>query len=430
MRSGIMIIFMIICTSSIAGGEISISISCYNNDDVMSIGMSGENVEYSGFVLLEPDYISYKNGGTSTFPESRYSFSASLNGNGVFSSASTDSGTFKWGADISAGYDEGDRKESMQLSASHAVVDGELWSQYGNELVRGESELTTIGAKYKETVNIEKQTLKALGMGEIEPDPVDDGEQEPLEDPVIVPVEALVKLSGFIGCVQVGPVLEGSEESDAEPIMDYSGQTSSTDTASSSGSSWSTGGIFSTNSNAQPDSVASATDSQLVGFFQQIKVDGGSAGGSMKTAVLGDLSGIWKFGINGEGKSSYSFGMGTEGISTGTSSSTLQMEGSATNIPKQVLPPGQVVVTEYTLPEPDYYGDLAKVKTEEFYSTYPSSSGIIPPTSTYLLDQEVYLGTPVVLPDTNKNSAYTFTTGEYYRMNMGFTVGGFAAGWR
>ncbi|MEM2097632.1 MAG: hypothetical protein QXI70_05690, partial [Methanothrix sp.] len=163
--------------------------------------------------------------------------------------------------------------------------------------------------------------------------------------------------------------------------------------------------------------------SDIKGFSQMITVSGKGTDGYIDTKIYVDSSAIWTVGVKSD-EEKFVFGMGTEGTSL-SGTSMLKMEGAAASIPKQILPPGSVEVKKSPVPSgPDYYETLVNEKINEFYSEYPTSSGIEPPTAYYQMENQASL---LSIPATSTtNSVSGGSSGDYFLMNMGFTsfIGG------
>ncbi|MEM2097631.1 MAG: hypothetical protein QXI70_05685, partial [Methanothrix sp.] len=202
---GILIIASVIMP--VASGDVSISIGCYNNEDVLSIDISGENFGYGGMLMLEPDFMWYQNGGSSTYPESWYSFSASLNGESLGSGARTNSGGFKWSAELGSGWMGDDRANAFELSAKHMVKDGELDTFAKSPTISTTESISAVDAVYMESIASGREQFSLKGYGRTSADTRE--RSKPSTDPspqVIDPLPAYIKLTGQVQYLEVGPI--------------------------------------------------------------------------------------------------------------------------------------------------------------------------------------------------------------------------------
>ncbi|MDI9616605.1 MAG: hypothetical protein QFX31_04480 [Methanothrix sp.] len=369
-------------------------------------------------LMLEPDFMWYQNGGSSTYPESWYSFSASLNGESLGSGARTNSGGFKWSAELGSGWMGDDRANAFELSAKHMVKDGELDTFAKSPTISTTESISAVDAVYMESIASGREQFSLKGYGRTSADTRE--RSKPSTDPspqVIDPLPAYIKLTGQVQYLEVGPI--PSTTNQVDQLLPVGSQSTGTNSEQLSAADRGSNPVVTSSSTAS----SGISLSDIKGFSQMITVSGKGTDGYIDTKIYVDSSAIWTAGVKSD-EEKFVFGMGTEGTSL-SGTSMLKMEGAAASIPKQILPPGSVEVKKSPVPSgPDYYETLVNEKINEFYSEYPTSSGIKPPTAYYQMENQASL---LSIPATSTtNSVSGGSSGDYFLMNMGFTsfIGG------
>ena len=157
------LLLLIMCLTAL-GGAISISMDFYNSQDSVSMGLSGENLNYAAVAQLKPDSLLFDNGGSSTQPQCSYDYHVTFDGQTIESGAQTNNGVFSWATVVDAD-SRGDGSRTFTVSAQNAVKDGTLKSHYGNPDLKVDATTHAVKSVYMQTAGITPNTLVMQGSG-------------------------------------------------------------------------------------------------------------------------------------------------------------------------------------------------------------------------------------------------------------------------
>ncbi|MBN1236596.1 MAG: hypothetical protein JW999_11215 [Methanotrichaceae archaeon] len=174
MKTKLSIIIMMFLLTD-ASADVSFSCSIYNSDDYSSQSISGENITFDGNAMLDGESVSLQGGGSSTSPQSSYSYGLSFNDDQMEAWAQTDSGHLAWGGKAIAWCDV----SNASVSSKSAVSDGSLTTNYKNSNIQVTSQVETIGSKFQDTARISPNSIFSQGIGIT--DAVSDGSEISLD---------------------------------------------------------------------------------------------------------------------------------------------------------------------------------------------------------------------------------------------------------
>ena len=359
-------LFLLIMCLTALGGAISVGVDLYNSQDSMSMGLSGENLNYAAVAELKPDSLLFDNGGSSTQPQCVYDYHVTFDGKTLGSGVETNNGVFSWNTLVDAD-SKGDGSRAFSLSPKYAVKDGTAKSHYENPDLKVTTKTQAINSAYMQTAAITPDSLSMQGSGGT------------LKD-----INAVDSIS-----------TNANANNDGQ-----SGEGTSTESAKLAES--------------DPLTVAPTGDNtvSIQGVNQVIRVTGADRSGSIITQALGETNVAWMDKIVSN-PSELKFGTAVQGISK-YQLSALGMEGKATNFPTQILPPGNVKITSKTQTELNLE-NLQKYMDEqdkEFSEKYP---GPITEPLWYYLDEKAFVNPIPPDPSAPKNVPQ-----DYYMMTMSF----------
>jgi hypothetical protein len=392
------IVLIISLIPSLASAEVSLILDGYNSQDSMAMSLVGQNLDFGGLLYLEPQTLIFKSGGASNDPDGFYDFNIRFNDDEIPISADAVSGGFAWMAEIKtplvpySAYPD----ELFAVNAKHLVYNyGTLKSAYGNNNIKADEYVRTLGAAYEEAIGITPDGLQSKGAGTVYGDvtppkePVSESPQPDLSD-------GFVSMSNGYVNVQRGPATQ-TDNSYEKP--DHSKTDSPTDNSAGEGET---------------------QDGR--GFEHRIRVDGLNDWGWIRTDIEseGDVSATWNCGVNSEG-SDIAFGVGVDGMSE-DAMKVLLMEAEGSDIPYQ-SDSAHVKIdfsTESELELEEYY-QYASAQKEDFYEDYPSDETSDEPWTWYYVNQNVF-----VVSSEEENSPETeegeTATPELFQMMMGFYI--------
>lgn len=318
-----------------AGASVDLQMGYYNSNDDTSMSLEGSNLNFGSTCTLLPQSIEYNNGGASIQPRTEYSYSLSLNGETAFSSAETDSGMFAFQGSVKAGGYKNDNL--LKVSAKSGVKDGHLKTAYGNDEFMVQEEVEAENSVYEQRADLDPNSVSSTGFGS-----------------TLTPVPGLAENLMARSTGQAAPSTEDAGSSTTERReqgVEYSLQVQNV-----------------------RDEREGYVDANVMGLTEA----------QLATQV--------KFG--GEG---YLFGTKMRGIGFAPIDD-LSMEGQATGLPIQTLPPGDVEISYRDPPSSDEpepweeYTDLVDEESEKFDSEYPGEST---PALWYYLNNEFQIEVPV-----------------------------------
>jgi hypothetical protein len=390
---------------------VSVEISGYNDFDEMSVSMEGSNLDYGGAFILYPNGISYMNSGKSSFEECDYSFSMTFNGRTLSSSSETDSGAFGWKASMLSDHSDEEGKSNFGLSGQNMVKDGELSTAFGNSDQTAQELVKVNGAQFVEQFQISDTNIDVNGKGATKP--IDF--TQPIDDPDPDYEIATVEMTGSYQSVKVGPV--GSQSS-SQSDSTFSPTNSDVSTNLPGTIVSSIGPSSSTNNQNPPSSI----DNLDQGFSQDINSNGNGNWGHLFTDIQGQTQAKWITQIKCVSPDDQSLGMQVQGVSK-NAEDTLYMEGQAPNIPKQILPPGDITVTATSASEQTNANaiDISK-EGQDFYNEYPASTET-KPVSWYSFDNSAIINP--IMDGASGASTYTPTQVAFYGMQMAIQSGNY-----
>lgn len=332
-------IITVVTASCMISAEASVDLHMgyYNSNDDMSMSLEGSNLNFGSFCVLMPQSITYDNGGGSNQPRTEYSYSLALNGDTTYSSAETDSGMFSFSGAVRAGGYNNDNL--LKVSARSGVKDGHLNTAYGNDDFRVQETVEAEGSVYQQKAELDPKTVSSSGFGS-----------------TLEPVLGL-----------------------AENLLARS-----------------TGKIDAATAHAEED----APEGQDQGIQYSINVQNTRSG--KQGYVDSNVMGLTELQLASQVKfedERYLFGAKTRGIGFAPIDE-LEMEGQATGLPVQTLPPGDVEISYEDIPitdepEPwDEYFELVEEESEKFDSEY---SGKSTPALWYYLNNEFVNEVPVYI---------------------------------
>jgi hypothetical protein len=402
-----MLILALFLSISAANAVVSVEISGYNDEDEMSVSMDGSNLNYDGAFSLYPDGISYLNSGESSFDECDYSFSMTFNGRTLSSSSETDSGAFGWKASMLSDQSDEEGKSNFGLSGQNMVKDGELSTAFGNSDQTAQELVKANGAQFVEQFQIDDASMDVNGKGATKPIEI----SQPIDDPDPDYEIATIEMKGSYESVKVGPV--GSQSS-SQSDSTSSPTNSLASTNLPNTNIVSTIGPSSSTNNQNPPS---SDDNLDQGFSQDIDSNGNGNWAHIFTNIQGQTQSNWITQIKCIAPDDLSLGMQVLGVSK-NGKDTLYMEGQAPNIPKQILPPGDIVVTTQTNANAI---DISK-EGQDFYNEYPASTET-KPVSWYSFDNRGIINP--IMDGASGASTYTPPQVAFYGMQMAIQSGNY-----
>lgn len=146
------------------GEAISLNMDFYNSQDSVSMGLSGENLNYGAVAELKPDSLLFENGGSSTQPQCFYDYHVAFDGQTIESGAQTNNGIFSWSTLVDAD-SKGDGSRTFRVSPSAAVKDGTLKSHYSNSDIKVDTTTIAIKSTFKQIAGITQATLNIADSG-------------------------------------------------------------------------------------------------------------------------------------------------------------------------------------------------------------------------------------------------------------------------
>ena len=289
LSSWLLALFLLIMFLTALGSAISLSMDFYNSQDSLSMGLSGENLNYAAAAQLKPDSLLFDNGGSSTQPQCSYDYHVTFDGQTIESGAQTNNGVFSWATVVDAD-SRGDGSRTFTVSAKNAVVDGTLKTHYGNPDLKVDATTHAVKSVYMQSAGITQNTLDMQGLG------------------------------GTTKDINAGGDTSDKSTNDA---------------------------------NSNPSTVAPASDNTvpIQGVDQVIKVTGSDKTGGIVTQALGVTNVRWMDKIDSD-PSKLGFGTVIQGTSK-YQMNELGMAGKVTGFPTQILPPGNVKITSKTQTEQD-----------------------------------------------------------------------------
>jgi hypothetical protein len=399
----VILIGILLVTSSLmcANANIALQMSFYNSDDEMAMSLEGENLAFESFCALEPDSLLYDNGGSSKQPDAEYSYSLSLNGETMFSSAKTDSGKFGWSGHIEAGGDSG--ANSLMVSPNSAVVDGTLITTYGNNKFQAQETVKAVNSGYGQSAKLNPDAVISKGSGStLKPVP---GLAENL-------FARSTKQASTSTTKMNDDTITGkgkTSESSNDPKTDNVNKEGTSQATSDTGSNQESATAFVASSENQPQGIKYSIDVQNNVNNNQ---------GSIDADVMGPTEAQWLTQVNYD-SNGYSFGMKARGIGLAPINE-LGMVGQATGFPLQILPPGNVEISYKDKPDPFEAGEYIELigkESQKFDSEHPGKNT---PALWYYLNNLYENKVPVDLKDTGNRLLPL----EQYQLSMAFNVGG------
>src|SRR5271157_1024533 len=157
-------LFLLIMCLTALGGAISVSMDFYNSQDSMSMGLSGENLNYAAATELKPDSLLFDNGGSSTQPQCSYDYHVTFDGKTLGAGVETNNGVFSWNTLVDAD-SKGDGSRTFSLSPKSAVKDGTLKSHYENPDLKVDATTQAVNSAYVQGAGITTNNLDMQGSG-------------------------------------------------------------------------------------------------------------------------------------------------------------------------------------------------------------------------------------------------------------------------
>ena len=378
MRTILSTLIIIISLISLSGANVDLHMDFYNSQDSISMSLDGENLHFGALSQLNPNSINYDNGGSSTQPQSEYSYSLTLNGETAYSSARTDSGSLAWSGKVVAG-DDG---RMLKVAAMSAVKDGKLDTNYGNNKFKVQEVVEAENSGYAQNALIQPDSIASAGAGS-----------------TLEPVPGL-----------------------AANLLARSGKQVTTNDLQV-GESPTTGKSQSNPTGNSNDPGTTTNDRKDQGLIYSMNVQNAETGkqGSIKADVMGQTEAQWITQVR-FAPDACLFGAKVRGIAFAPISD-LGMIGKAADFPTQILPPGKVEISyknknapETTAPFDDYLKLVDSAYTD-FDSAY---SGQTAPALHYYLYNMFQNGVPVEINYPTK----TLLPVEQYNLGMAFNVRG------
>lgn len=172
-RSVLISALFFLVIASAASASVSVGVTLYNSDSVVSENVNVENANYVSSAVLLPytgfadfPYSIHSSGsGASTSSEGKFSdsISATQNGEGakeVDASVKTNSGSFQWSKSIDSSSDV-----SMAIGVSSRITNGNLDATYSNSNSAVEKEVSTWNSMYADKSYIAAGLLSSSGSG-------------------------------------------------------------------------------------------------------------------------------------------------------------------------------------------------------------------------------------------------------------------------
>jgi len=404
MRAILIGILLVTSSLMIANANIALQISSYNSDDEMSMSLEGENLAFESFCTLEPDSLLYDNGGSSKQPDAEYSYSLSLNGETMFSSAKTDSGTFGWSGHIEAGGDSG--ANSLGVSSNSAVKDGTLNIAYGNNEFQVQETVKAVNSGYGQKAKLSPGAVISAGSGS-----------------TLKPVPGLAEnlLARSTNQASTSNTKTNDDTTTGKGKTLESSNDPKTDNSNQEGSNGVTEPQASSGTGSSPESAPTSGEILPQGIKYSINVQNGANNkqGSIDADVIGATEAQWLTKVNYD-SNGYFFGAKARGIGLAPIDK-LGMIGQATGFPLQTLPPGNVEISYKDKPDPfdaAGYVELVGKESQEFDSAYAGKSI---PALWYFLNNLYENKVPIDLQYTSGNRLMPL---EQYQLSMAFDVGG------
>jgi len=377
MRTILSTLIIIISLISLSGANVDLHMDFYNSQDSISMSLDGENLHFGALSQLNPNSINYDNGGSSTQPQSEYSYSLTLNGETAYSSARTDSGSLAWSGKVVAG-DDG---RMLKVAAMSAVKDGKLTTNYGNNEFKVQEVVEAKNSGYAQKEQIQPGSVTSAGSGST-------------LEPVPGLADNLLARSGK-------QVTTNNLQTGETPT---NGQSKSNPTG---------------DSNDPGTTTSESKDQGLIYTMTVQDVETGKQG-SIDAEVMGQTEAQWITQV-GFANGVNLFGAKVRGIAFAPIND-LGMIGRATNFPTQILPPGKVEISykdknDKNAPNSlDPYSELIDSSYRDFDSAY---SGPTTPALWYYLNNVNKIEVPVEIHPTN-----TLFPVEKYNFGIGFNVKG------
>jgi hypothetical protein len=361
----LMLFAALIFLGAIAQAEVSVQCSFYNSEDEVSMSLEGENLGFGAEVILEPDFLSYENGGGSNGENSHYSYNLNFNGESISTGAETNTGGFGWSAIANSNID-GEDSKAFFVKPHSQVADGYLDTYSANSDLSVGRSIAVKNGYYSETSTISADNLNSKGSG----------------------------------------IIANKKTETSSTGDNNKGSTASTDTNK--------GSTDLTDTNV--DVKNSGSTSQNNGFIQLMTMSGDKKESSVNMVVQGDTQAKW--GDYVETKPAlHVFEVGVDGhTDSSVDALNLGMTGKATGYPTQSLPPGRIKITE-TETNP---ADAKATETQKFIDSlvgdFNTDYGLSPKLLWYYLNQNAWINP---IPQDPKNGGSS-STGDYYHMGMGF----------
>jgi hypothetical protein len=391
-----------------ANANIALQMSFFNSDDEMAMSLEGENLAFESFCALEPDSLLYDNGGSSKQPDAQYSYSLSLNGDTMFSSAKTDSGKFGWSGHIEAGGDSG--SNSLGVSPNSAVVDGTLNIAYGNNEFQVQETVKAVNSGYGQSAKLSPGAVISAGSGS-----------------TLKPVPGLAEnlLARSTNQPSTSTTKTNDDTITGKGKTSASSNDPKTDNVNQEGTKETPESQVTSGTGSSPGSAPESVESQPQGIKYSINVQNGANNkqGSINADIMGPTEAQWLTQVNYD-SNGYLFGVKARGIGLAPIDE-LDMIGQATGFPQQILPPGNVEISYKDKPgseidpfDAEEYAELAGKESQKFDSAYDGKST---PALWYYLNNLYQNKVLIDLQDTSGNRLLPL---EKYQLSMAFNVGG------
>ena len=320
----------LIFLGSIAQAEVSLQCNFYNSEDEVSMSLEGSNLGFSAQVILEPDFLSYDNGGSSNDEDSHYSYNLNFNGKSISSGAETNNGGFGWSAIANSNID-GEGSKALSVTSHSQVADGYLDTYSANSYLNVARSIAVNNGYYSETSTIGADNLNSKGSGTIK--------------------NEKTKASSTGG--------------------DNKGSTDSTDT--------------------NADAMNPGSTSQNNGFIQLMTMSSDKKESSVNTVVQGDTQAQW--GNYVETKPNLNvLEVGVDGhTDSSVDALNLGMTGKATGYPTQSLPPGSLKITSTKTNPADKKAIEGQEFIESLVGDFNTDYGLSPKLLWYYLNQNAWV---------------------------------------
>lgn len=369
------LIFVVVAASCTICAEASVELQMgyYNSNDAMSMSLEGSNLNFKSFCSIMPRSIKYDNGGASNQPKAEYSYSLALNGKTTYSSAETDSGMFSFSSKVRAGGD--DDENLLKVSAKSGVKNGHLNLAYGNDDFKVQETVVAESLAYEQKAMLDPDIVSSSGFGS-----------------TLTPVPGLAEnlLARSTGQVSAAASAKTEDE----------------ETAGDEGSGSST----------------ASEGGQDQGIKYSLSVQNTETGkrGYVDSNAMGMTESQLATNVNFDNEG-YLFGVKVRGIGFAPIDE-LGMEGQATGLPVQTLPPGEVEIS-YKDPsstdEPESWLEYPTLVEEEYEKFDSEYDGRTTPALWYYLNNEFRIEVPVYVEYSSGNPLEPI---EAYQLGMVYTV--------